>query len=132
MYNTLMSFTKRSCYGLFVILSLFIVPGIIYAQGDVPAPCLPAAGRICNPLGNTNTIPAFIKIILEGALKVGIPIIALAVIYCGFLFVAAQGNPEKLGKAKDALLYTLIGAGILLGSLAIAELISATIKSVTS
>ena len=57
------------------------------------------------------------------------PIIVLAIIYSGFLFVAAQGNSEKLGEAKKALLYTLVGAAILLGSLAIAELIKNTVLS---
>ena len=82
-----------------------------------------------NPISNATTIPDFIQTLLEGALKVGMPIIALAIIYCGFLFVAARGNSEKLGKAKDALLYTLIGAAVLLGSWAIATLISNTVLS---
>jgi len=74
-----------------------------------------------------NTINAFIKVLLEGVLKIGIPLVALAIIYCGFLFVAARGKPEAITKARDALLYTLIGAAILLGSWAIAELISNTV-----
>ncbi|MFA6076500.1 MAG: pilin [Candidatus Paceibacterota bacterium] len=89
----------------------------------------PCIGKICNPLGTKGvaSIPAFIQKLLEGVLQIGIPIVALAIIYCGFLFVAARGNSEKLGKAKDALLYTLIGAAILLGSWAIAQMISATV-----
>lgn len=83
-------------------------------------------GKISNPIC-ANTIQGFIKTFLEGALRIGIPLIALAVIYCGFLFVSARGNSEKITKAKDALLYTLIGAAILLGSWAIAQLISETV-----
>ena len=46
-----------------------------------------------NPLSDkTDNIPAFIQTFLEGVLKVGIPIIALAIIYSGFLFVEARGN----------------------------------------
>ncbi len=86
---------------------------------------------IVNPLANngTNTLPDLIQKILTGAIKIGIPIIVLAIIYCGFLFVSAQGNTEKLGEAKRALLYTLIGAAILLGSLAIAQLITDTVHA---
>ncbi|KKQ03101.1 MAG: hypothetical protein US18_C0017G0016 [Parcubacteria group bacterium GW2011_GWB1_36_5] len=82
-----------------------------------------------NPLGpnGIDSVPKFIQVLLEGVLRIGIPIVALAIIYCGFLFVSARGNSEKLGKAKDALLYTLIGAAILLGSWAIAQLISETV-----
>ena len=105
--------------------------------GNTPTPtggnfgCNPATGKICNPI-NTNTIQEFIKTLLEGVLKIGIPIVALAIIYCGFLFVSARGNSEKLTKAKDTLLYTLIGAAILLGSWAIAQLISATVTELGS
>ena len=88
---------------------------------------------LTNPLGNNiNSVPEFIKILLTGVLKIGIPVVALAVIYCGFLFVQARGKPEELKKAKDALLYTLIGAAILLGSWAIAKLISNTITGLGS
>lgn len=109
---------------IFGILSL---PSVIYALG----PCNTAGGTICNPLGagNNETLPAFIQTLLTGVLKIGIPVVALAIIYCGFLFVAARGKPEALTKAKSALLYTLIGAGVLLGSWAIAEMISNTVLS---
>ncbi len=87
---------------------------------------------INNPLGSTNSLPALIQIILNGALTIGLPVVSLAVIYCGFLFVAARGNPEKLTKAKDALLWTLIGAAVLLGAWAIATMISATVTGLGS
>jgi len=102
-------------------------PNVIY-RGNSSDPC---EGKICNPLGpdGVNSIPAFIQKLLEGLLRIGIPIIALAIIYSGFLFVKAQGKPEEISKAKSALLYTLIGSAILLGSWAIAQLISNTVLS---
>ncbi len=113
-----MQFIKKNTGGIILTAYTFLLPAFSLAQGV-----------ITNPLGTSGpkTIPEFIKILLEGALQVGIPVIALAVIYCGFLFVKARGNSEELTKAKDALLYTLIGAAILLGSWAIAEMISATV-----
>ena len=119
-----MYFIKKHWHKLVLIVYTLFTPfSFLYAAlGDS---C--KEGTICNPLGNTTSIPALIKTILEGALKIGIPIVALAIIYCGFLFVFARGNSEKLSKAKDALLYTLIGAAILLGSWAIAQMISSTV-----
>ena len=81
---------------------------------------------IKNPI-SVNTINEFIKVILIGVIKIGIPIVALAIIYSGFLFVTARGKSEKLTEAKKALMYSLIGAAILLGSWAIAQLISNTV-----
>lgn len=84
--------------------------------------------KIENPI-DENNITDLIQRILEGVIKIGMPIIVLAIIYSGFLFVSAQGNTEKLSEAKRSLLYTLIGAAILLGSWAIAQLITDTVKA---
>ena len=90
-------------------------------------------GGIKNPLSpNINDIPSFIKAILQIVLTVGVPIVTLAIIYSGFLFVSAQGNAEKLQKAKDTLLFTLIGAALLLGSWVIANAIKGTVDEIKS
>lgn len=85
---------------------------------------------IVNPIGGVEDIPQFIETILNFVLIVGVPIVALAIIYSGFLFVTAQGNSEKLTKAKKALLYTLIGAALLLGSYVIASAIGKTVDEI--
>lgn len=126
-YNHFMKLIKENLGKFIFITFVLLLPIISFAEITI-VPC-ETSGKICNPLGTDTTLPELIQKILEGVLKIGIPLVVLAIIYCGFLFVSAQGKPEELGKAKDALLYTIIGAGILLGSWAIAEMISATIKS---
>ena len=126
-----MQFIKKNWYKVALAVFMFailVLPVLSFAQ-VIGGPPIDTQGKIVNPLGGNgpDTIPAFIKILLQGILKIGIPIIALAIIYCGFLFVKAQGVPEEITKAKDALLYTLIGAAVLLGSWAIAELIANTV-----
>ena len=122
-----MNFIKKNWRKLILLSYVFLVPVISFAQlqGDAPAD---TKGKIVDPLGGKfPTIPIFIQTLLEGFLKIGIPIVALAIIYSGFLFVSARGNTEKLGKAKDSLMYTIIGAAILLGAWSIAKLISTTV-----
>lgn len=87
-----------------------------------------------NPLGqlggsgaDIDSLEDLIVRILEIIVQIGIPVIALFIIYSGFLFVAAQGNPQKLKQAKNTLLYTLIGAAVVLASTVIAKAISGTI-----
>jgi len=121
---------KKNLGKIILILTILLVP--IMSSADTAPPCTPSEGKICNPIPNVTSIPGLIHTILVGVLKIGIPIIALAIIYSGFLFVFARGNSEKLGKAKDALLYTLIGAAILLGSWAIAEMIQATVTGLST
>lgn len=87
-----------------------------------------ALAQITNPLGNTKLLD-LIHIIVDGLVTLATPIVIFMVIYAGFLFVSAQGNVEKLETAKRAILYSLIGALILLGALAIASLIEGTVTS---
>lgn len=118
---------KKSWRKLVLLTCAFLTPiSILYADGETSTTVM-----INNPLAtnNINTVPDFIQKILIGVIKIGMPVIALAIIYSGFLFVAARGNTEKLGEAKKSLTYTLIGAAILLGSWAIATLISNTVLS---
>ncbi len=86
---------------------------------------------IKNPIPGIGTIPDFIQSILQFVLYLAVPLIVLAIIYSGFLFVMAAGNTEKLGKAKKTLLYTLIGAALLLGSYVIAGAIKGTVEEIS-
>ena len=123
MYNMSMKFIQQNWYRLVLLSDAFFLPvSRLFADSK---DCPP--GKICNPLPNITSVDGFVYTLLTGVLKIGIPIVALSIIYCGFLFVSARGNTEKLTQAKSALLYTLIGAAILLGSWAIAELISNTV-----
>lgn len=117
---------KKNLLKIVLIAFVLFLPVLSFAQviGDPP---VDPPVKIVNPLPDVTSINGLIKTILEGVIKIGMPIIALAIIYSGFLFVTAQGNSEKLGTAKKSLLYTLIGAAILLGSWAIAQLISETV-----
>ncbi len=116
---------RKNIDKIVLAISIFTLPLSSLAQGIVPAPC-DTSGQICNPIEADN-INGLIKQILEGVLTIAIPIIALAIIYCGFLFVQARGNPEEIKKAKTALMYTLVGSAILLGAWAIAQIISETV-----
>ena len=111
------NFLALASLSLLTFVSL--IPAMTFAQAN--------DGKLVNPLNNITSIDGFVQTILVGALKIGMPVIALAIIYCGFLFVSARGNSEKIGEAKDALMYTLIGAAILLGAWALALLIKNTV-----
>lgn len=121
-------FLKKNLNKIILVICVTLLPIISFA-GDNDTPSNPnLQGKIIDPLGGRYAdLPALIKTILEGVLKIGIPIVALAIIYCGFLFVFARGNSEKLTKARNALLYTVIGAAVLLGAWAIAKMIQATV-----
>jgi len=105
---------------------------ILIGYSAVPLYFANAFEKINNPLGTSGPqdIPSFIQTILNSVLVVGVPIVTLAIIYTGFLFVTAQGNSEALTKAKKTLLYTLIGAALLLGSFVISKAIKGTVDEI--
>ena len=83
---------------------------------------------INNPIPSYGTLPAFIQMLLTLFMFIMTPVLVLAVVYTGFLFVTAQGNEKSLGDAKKALVWTLAGAVIVLGAKVIAEMIRGTMS----
>lgn len=121
---------------MFIVLCTTFVP-IVFADvaGDTTPPPTQLDFHIDNPLGNTSgvdTLPLFIEKLLEIVILIGIPIVVVFLIYAGFLFVKSQGDQKHLGEAKDALLYAVIGAAILLGAKVIALAIQGTVNDLSS
>jgi hypothetical protein len=83
-----------------------------------------------NPLGTSSTdLPGFIANVLSAIVDLLFPVVVIMLLYSGFLFVVASGNTEKLGEAKKTLMYTLIGAAIVLGASGLAHVIQNTISA---
>lgn len=99
------------------------------AQLGNPAAQPTDTATIVNPIA-VDSIQGFIERLLGIILKLGIPLVALAIIYAGFKFVMAQGNASKLEEAKSTFLYTLIGAALLLGAWVIGSIVKATIEAI--
>ncbi|MCI5051049.1 MAG: TrbC/VirB2 family protein [Candidatus Pacebacteria bacterium] len=124
---------KIATLGL-IFVSLFVLPvNIATAQPDGEAGGESGSSvQLQNPLagGNINDIPSLVESLLGIVLVVGVPLIALAIIYAGYKFVTAQGNPDKLEEAKKTFVWIVVGAAILLSAYAIAQGIKATILDI--
>lgn len=84
-----------------------------------PSPCNPAR-QFCNPIQSRD----FTELIgrLAGLLaRIGVVVVAVVLVYAGFLFVSAQGNEEKLALAKRAFFWAVVGAALVLGAFIIAS-----------
>ena len=101
-------------YGL-LILSLF--PIIILAQS-------PSGSTVAltNYL-NVSTIEELLEAILTILITLATPIIIFFIIYGGYLYVTARGNPEQIKTATTALTYAIIGGVIIIGAVAIGTII---------
>lgn len=85
-----------------------------------------------NPLKSSyDTIPKIITAVIKDIMiPIAIPLLVIAFIWSGFLFVSARGNAEKIKKAKEAFGWTLAGAAIILACFVIAEAVQNTIQEV--
>jgi len=87
--------------------------------------------KIENPLGDTDTLPELLVLIIDKfVLPIGGIIVTFMIIYTGFKFVMAQGDPGELQKAKQSLLNTVIGAAIVLGALSISVIIKSVVDEI--
>ncbi len=84
--------------------------------------------KLLNPLKVTS-ISELLQLILQIVTLFATPIIIFFIIYAGFLFVTAQGKPDQITKARNALLYSLIGGAIILGANILLTIILTTVKS---
>lgn len=133
-----------------LILTLFSVVMLApLAHGQSPASTNPApyskpvstnpAETLINPLNtggaNCSTtgtcVSAFLANILALVVRIGTVVVILMLVYVGFLFVTARGEPGKITSARQALLWTIVGALILLGAQAIATGIEATVQAIS-
>jgi len=118
-------------------------PTTIAPQVQTPAPTTVAPNTntgtnvtLLNPLsgvdcsrGNGNCLSSFLLNILDFVITIGSIVVILMLVLVGFKFVVAQGVPGKIEEARTMLLWTVIGALVLLGSKAIAMGVQATIRA---
>ncbi len=122
----------------FLTLFILISPLFIFAQGGMPSTDPNGGGmpstqpvsydiKIKNPFKSNNLEDLLKSIVNDILIPIGSVIAVIMIIYAGFLFVTARGNSTQIQKAKDALLYAVIGAAILLGAWVITNAIIATV-----
>ena len=84
---------------------------------------------LMNPLKSGTSLESFLGNILDFIIRIGTIVVILMLVFVGYKFVVAQGSDTKLTEARGMLLWTIIGALVLLGAQAISLAIQATVKS---
>lgn len=77
-----------------------------------------------------NDLSSFLAAFLKAIVQISLPILTLFIVYSGFLFVIARGNPAALAKAKRNLLYVILASILILGAWMLATLLGATVSNV--
>ncbi len=71
--------------------------------------------RISNPL-ESGSVFELIRKLYRAVMMIAIPILVVALVYTGFVFVSAAGNEDKLKNAKRNATYIVVGIIIILAA----------------
>ena len=82
------------------------------------------------PLRGITGIEMFLEWLLGIIMIILTPVVVLMIVYTGFSFIAAHGNPEKINDARKMLLWTSVGAGIILGAQVIRTVVFGTVDQI--
>ncbi|MBI2054359.1 MAG: hypothetical protein HYT36_03435 [Candidatus Staskawiczbacteria bacterium] len=86
--------------------------------------CFPAAVMSASGGPPTNiTFENIIKLIKGLIYTVGIAMVVIMLLISGIMFITSSGDPEKIKKARSALLYAVVGAVVLVVAASIFEII---------
>ena len=120
---------KISVAFLALLLISIVIPPTFALAGDPTT----AVSTLPNPLkcgsGSCNSINDLLYLIADIATYIGVILAVLALIWVGFKFIAAQGNPEKITEAKHYFFYIIVGIAILIGASAIVAILKSTLTS---
>lgn len=101
---------------LILLLTGVVLFGILWTGNYASALELP------NPL-RCRDIPCLLRAIADFLLLVAIPILTIMVLWAGFLYLTAGGDPQRVQAAHKALLWAVIGFAIVLINWGIANII---------
>lgn len=107
----------------------FLTPAVLIPFVAFAAVCNPnRSGGLDNPICATD-LSTFLADLLGLIAVIALPIVALFLVYVGFLFISSQGNPEKLKEAKSYFLWAVVGALLVLGAQALSFAIRETVRA---
>lgn len=107
----------------------------VHAQSQIsgtgnPQPSITGSGApqtqlfptLTNPL-KADSVEAVILLVVDIAVYIGVIFAAIMIIYSGFKFIAARGNPDGLKEARNLFFAVIIGLAILIAAKAIVEIV---------
>ena len=123
-------FNKFKIFSKLTILYVFLSPVISFAAGNSvnTGNCVPNnSGVFPNCIPQNDLVTLLNKIITISLGLVG-TVALLFLIIGGFQYISSAGNPDSVGKAKNTILYAIIGIIVTLVSWAVVQFVIGNIK----
>lgn len=113
---------------IYALRTYFITASFLLSASLAAAQTNSTAVRLVNPL-RVDSLEGLLVAILNILIVLAVPIIVFFIIYAGFLYVTARGNAQQVEQATRALTYAVIGGVLILGAVAIAEIVQNLVGS---
>lgn len=111
-----------------ILVFSIVFTSFVYRVSAEPEIGNPTSNQLRNPFKGPDSLASLLEVIVNDILlPIGALLAVVAFIFTGFKFVAAQGKPADLEKARKMLLYTSVGTAILLGAWVLAKVICTTV-----
>lgn len=107
------------------ILGIIIIGLFCLVSFSLAGRCDP--GKICNPL-DADTFEDLLMQIVKAVGTLITTLGTIMLIVAGILYLTSAGSPERMGKAKTALIYAIAGIAIGLAASAIVDIIKDIVK----
>src|SRR3989344_7290393 len=103
---------------LVLLTGVFMLPILVYGDTKIESPIKP------------TTIPDLICLVTQFiTIKLMPPIAVIMMLWASFLFLTSAGQPGKIKQGNEVVVWTIIGAGILLLSTALITLVMSTLNA---
>ncbi|MEN9920700.1 MAG: hypothetical protein RL538_593 [Candidatus Parcubacteria bacterium] len=116
----------KKAQGLFFVAFLLVTLSAPHLTGATVQENEGGGGNISYALKNPlafDSIEDFVVAILNVVIVIATPIVVLFIIFAGFKYVTARGNPGQIQEATQALTYAIIGGVLIIGAVAISKII---------
>lgn len=118
-----------------IFITLSIVCSLFVSQVALAGPLDVANKNLKGALGSTglqSDISTSIGTVVKGLLSIVGTVFLLLTVYAGILWMTAQGNDEKVTKAKDTIQAAVIGLFIVMAAYAITAFVTSRVGGVAS
>jgi TRAP-type C4-dicarboxylate transport system permease small subunit len=110
-------------FTIIILLLLSVIPIAVFAASQN------CGDKLCNPL-RYDSIEQLLPKLLDIVAQVGLVICTFFIVYAGFKYVTANGDPGKITTAHNILLWSVIGTAVLLGAKVLASILSNTVNQI--
>jgi len=107
-----------------LFVTVGVLPAFAITPGDIPGPIVAQQGPV--------TITGWVEVLMTVIRWIYTIVFILAVFFillAAFFFVTSQGDPEKVTKARNMLMYAVIGIVVALLSFGIVTLVQNSVAS---